>query len=137
MIDLTWKGKMAFEAKNEGGEAFVMNGDKAPDPGLEGPSPMQTLLAAIAGCMAFDVISILEKKRQKVTSYKVQIEGDRPPEGVYPRPFTAIRIKHILEGEAIDEAAVQRAIELSEEKYCSVSATLRQSPSIDNEWEIR
>lgn len=82
-----------------------------------------------------DVISILKKKRQDVTSYRVEIDGDRNPPGQWPRPFTAFRIKHIVEGE-VDPDAVQRAITLSEETYCSVSATLRVLPKITNTWEI-
>jgi putative redox protein len=85
-----------------------------------------------------DVVSILEKKKQKITHYRVEIEGERAPHGApYPRPYTSLTIKHILEGEDLDEAAVKRAIELTDEKYCSVIATLRATPPISSIYEIK
>ena len=97
---------------------------------------MEGLLSSLAAFMAMDVISILQKKRQSVESYRVEIEGDRKPRGEWPRPFEAVRLRHIVKGE-VEEAALKRAIELSEEKYCSVSATLRFGPQITNSMEIQ
>lgn len=97
---------------------------------------MEALLCALAACTAMDVISILQKKRQKVTSYRVEVSGDRPPTGEWPRPFKRMQIKHILKGENIDPAAVARAVQLSDEKYCSVTQTLRTKPEITNAWEV-
>ena len=83
-----------------------------------------------------DVISILEKKRQKVTDYRVEIDGERTPQGEFPRPFLSIKVRHILTGENLDPTAVNRAVNLSDEKYCSVSATIRSAPPIVTEWRI-
>lgn len=137
MVKLNWQGGMAFEAEPPSGCKLVM--DSSPDHGGErrGPSPMETLLSSLAACSAMDVISILEKKRQVVTSYEIEIEGDRPPQGTYPRPYTSIRIKHLLSGDNLDPTAVARAIQLSDEKYCSVAATLQRSPNIESSFEIR
>ncbi len=131
---LEWKGGLAFTARVPTEVALAFD---SADEGAEpiGPSPMEGLLASLAACTAMDVISILEKKRQHVTAYRVEIEADRIPAGQWPRPFTAFRIKHVVEGD-VDPAALQRAITLSEETYCSVSATLRTLPKITNTWEI-
>ena len=101
-----------------------------------GASPMEALLCSVAACTAIDVLSILEKKRQVVTGYRLEVTGDRPPDGVWPRPFTAITVRHVLKGENIDPVAVARAVELSDEKYCSVSATLRAGVSVTSAWEV-
>lgn len=86
------------------------------------PTPMEMLLVSVAACTAADVISILQKKRQHVTDYRVEIEGDRRDE--FPRAYTAFRINHIVHGRGVSEKAVTDAIELSETKYCSVAATV-------------
>jgi putative redox protein len=94
------------------------------------------LLAAAASCSAVDVVMILEKKRQTVTSYRVEIDGERGPEGEYPRPYTSLTVRHIVSGPNLTEDAVARAVELSDEKYCTVISTLRAGPKITSEWKI-
>lgn len=112
--------------------------DTHPDYGGEslGPTPLEAFQAALAACTAIDVISILQKKKQKVRGYRIEVTGERPPEGEYPRPFLSMTVTHILVGQNIDPAAVARAVALSDEKYCSVSATLRQKPEIRSEWRV-
>jgi putative redox protein len=136
VVTVNWKGKMVFEADPPTGNKFTM--DAHPESGGEnhGPTPVETLLGAVAACGAMDVIAILEKKRQKVDSYRIEVDGTRPPQGEYPRPFLTMSVKHVVRGENIDPAALKRAVELSDEKYCSVLATLRSSPKITSEWEI-
>jgi putative redox protein len=132
---LEWKGDYRFDATVPSGSDFSF--DNVDDGGAPaGPSPMEAFLTSLAACTAMDVISILKKKRQDVRSYRVEIEGNRNPPGEWPRPFTSFQIKHIVEG-TVDEAALARAIELSEEKYCSVSATLKINPRITNTWEVK
>ena len=97
-------------------------------------SPLEMLLVSVAACTAADVISILEKKRQDVTSYNVEIEGTRREE--YPRAFTAFRLHHIVHGRSVSEKAVADAIELSDTKYCSVAATVRPTAEITTSYEI-
>jgi len=97
---------------------------------------MEALLCSLAACTAMDVVLILEKKRQKVTRYRLEIVGERPPKGTYPRPFVTIKVKHLLTGENLDPMAVARAIELSDKKYCSVSMTLRAGVAMTSEWSI-
>ena len=98
------------------------------------PTPLENLLVAVAGCTAFDVQSILKKKRQDVTDYQVEITGLRREE--YPRAFIKFEIKHIVKGRGISEKAVTDAIKLSDETYCSVAATVKPTAEIVTSYEI-
>jgi len=98
------------------------------------PTPMEMLLVSVAACTAVDVISILQKKRQDVTDYNVEITGTRADE--HPRKFTALHVHHIVHGRSVSAAAVERAIELSDTKYCSVAATVRPTATITTSFEI-
>jgi len=89
----------------------------------DGFRPTELLLVGLAGCTAMDVISILTKKRAAVSSFEVRTHGERAEEP--PRPFTSFTVEYIVRGKSIDHADVERAVELSETKYCSVMATLR------------
>ena len=97
-------------------------------------TPMELLLIALGSCTAVDVISILKKKRQQVTDYRVEVTGARREE--HPHSYTRLEVKHIVRGHAVSEAAVARAIELSDTKYCSVAATLRGTTEIVTSYEI-
>ena len=98
------------------------------------PSPVELLLVALGSCTATDVAGILSKKRQHVTSYVVEVSGQRREE--YPRSYTSMKVHHILTGKSISPKAVAHAIELSETKYCSVAATLRPTVEIQSSFEI-
>ncbi len=95
---------------------------------------MEMLLVSVAACTAADIVSILEKKRQKVRAYKVEITGERREE--HPRAFTKFHIHHIVCGRDVSEQALAQAIELSDTKYCSVAATVRPSTEIRTSFEI-
>lgn len=97
-------------------------------------TPLEMLLVSVAACTAFDVQSILEKKRQDVTGYDVEITGTRAD--AHPRKFTAFHINHIVHGRNISEKAVADAIKLSDETYCSVAATVRPTAKITISYEI-
>ena len=97
-------------------------------------TPLEMLLVSVAGCTAFDVQSILEKKRQDVTGYDVEITGTRAE--THPRKFTAFHINHIVHGRNVSEKAVADAIKLSDETYCSVAATVRPTAEITTSYEI-
>ena len=97
-------------------------------------TPMELLLVALGGCTAVDVVSILKKKRQKVTDYRVEVRGARRDE--HPRAFTRIEVRHVVRGRGVSEAAVASAVELSETKYCSVAATLRPGVEIVTTYEV-
>ena len=97
-------------------------------------TPMELLLLALGGCTAVDVISVLRKKRERVTSYRVEVRGERREE--HPRAYTRMEVRHLLRGRNLSEKAVAQAIELSETKYCSVAATLRPGVQIVTSFEI-
>jgi putative redox protein len=97
-------------------------------------SPVELLLVALGSCTAVDVISILKKKRQRVTSYHVEVSGTRRDD--YPRSYTTMTVRHVLRGKNINAKAAEQAIELSETKYCSVAATLRPTVEIHSTFEI-
>lgn len=127
---------MAFEADPPSGIRFVM--DALPEFGGEGtgPSPVEALMSAVAACSAMDVIGILQKQRQKVESYRIEVEWTRSPEGEWPRPITSMVVRHIVKGEDIAESALAKAVELSDTKYCSVIATFRFCPPVKSEYVI-
>jgi putative redox protein len=98
-------------------------------------TPMELLLLALGSCTAVDVISILKKKRQQVSDYRVEVRGERRAE--HPRKYTRLEVRHIVRGRGVSEKAVAQAIELSETKYCSVAATLSPAAEIVSSFEIQ
>ena len=118
-----------FVAESGTGHAFVMDDAN----GRTGPKPIELALLALGGCTGFDVISILRKKRQTVTGYEIEVRAEQNPES--PAYFTRVEIKHRLRGR-IDPEAVQRAIHLSETKYCSVGAMISKTAKIETTFEI-
>lgn len=98
------------------------------------PSPLELLLVAVAACTAADVVSILKKKRQNVTNYKVEISGERREEN--PRAFIKLHVHHIVYGLDVSERAVASAVKLSDTKYCSVAATVRPTAEITTSYEV-
>lgn len=97
-------------------------------------SPLEMLLVSVAACTAGDVISILLKKRQAVTDYRVEIKGTRAED--HPRKFLKFHVHHIVYGRSVLERAVADAVELSDTKYCSVAATVRPTAEITTSFEI-
>ena len=102
--------------------------------GPSGPSPMQITLLGLAGCTAMDVMSILKKKRQLVTGFEVNLVGNRADE--HPKYYTDIEIEFVVRGHGIDVKAVERAVDLSENKYCSVSANFKPKSKIINQIRV-
>lgn len=124
-------GDGLFVAVTPSGHAQVLETDSGR---ASAATPMELLLIALGGCTAVDVVSILEKKRERVTSYRVEVRGERREE--HPRAFTRIEVRHVVRGRGLSEKAVARAVELSETKYCSVAATLRPAVEIVTTFEI-
>jgi putative redox protein len=117
-----------FELKNERGH--IVNVDSRPEFGGDdmGPSPMELILMGVAGCSAIDMISILKKQRQEITSFKAEVEGERIQVGE-AKPFKNIYVVFYLEGD-INEDKAAKAAQLSFEKYCSVSKTLEPTATV-------
>jgi len=103
--------------------------------GATGPKPIELVAAALAGCTAFDVITILRKKKhQTITGYEVRVEADQAERP--PQTFVAVRVHHIVRGAGVDPAAVSEAIHVSEEKYCAVEAMLKDTATIMTTFEV-
>lgn len=120
-----------FVGTTPGGRAIVLDTNSQRS---SAPSPVELLLVALGSCSATDVASILKKKRQHVTSYVVEVSGERRAE--YPRKYTSMKVHHIVTGRDISANAVAHAVELSETKYCSVAATLKPQVEIQTTFEI-
>jgi len=132
---ITWMNHRTFVAESGSGHAVVLDG--APEHGGRnlGVRPMEMLLMGLGGCTAFDVVMILEKGREKVTGCEVSVEGERATED--PKVFTKVKIVYELKGENLKPAAVERAIALSMEKYCSATIMFdKAGAEIEHEWRI-
>ncbi len=125
-----WQGGLQFEARANSNIPVRIDGDSK-----NGVGPMEMILMGLAGCTGGDVIEILRKKRQTVSQFEVRVTGHRAEE--HPRKYTDIEVVYTITGQNVDPAAVERAIELSENKYCSVSATLKGVATITSRYEIR
>ena len=119
-ITSRWLHGWQFVATDSAGHSMVMDSPSMGDDA--GFRPAELLLIAVAGCTGMDVISILQKKRQKVADFQVNVSGERREE--HPRAWTRMHIEYIVRGKDVDRGAVERAVELSETKYCPVQATL-------------
>ena len=124
-------GDELFVAVTPSGHAQVLETNSAR---ASAATPMELLLIALGGCTAVDVVSILKKRRETVTGYRVEVRGER--RGEYPRKFTRIEVRHVLRGRGLTEASVACAVELSETKYCSVAASLRPGVEIVSSYVI-
>jgi len=127
---VVWKEGLSFEA-NLDGFKFMIDAKEDVGGKNRGPSPKGFILIALAGCTGMDVISILKKMRVDIDSFEVKTEAVLSKE--YPKKYLAILIKYVFEGKDLSLEKIKKAILLSEEKYCGVSATLKLSVKIANE----
>ncbi len=134
-VTVTWDPERAtFVARGSRSDHTIEMAAPAEDRSLHGFSPAETLLAAVGGCSAWDVVEILRKRRQPVTGVELRIEGDQLEEA--PWAFTRVRVTYVVCGRGVDPAAVERAVQLSTEKYCSVIATIRGVASVESDIEL-
>ena len=127
--ELKWTDGLQFMARADGSPAVVLDNHE----GGSGPTPMEMVLMGAAGCTAMDVISIMKKKRMPVERFEVTIDGDQAED--HPKRYTAIRIMYTFIGKGVKPEAVERAIDLSQNKYCSVMASL--NADVAYAYEIR
>ena len=125
-----WTGGQQFVATSPSGHAITIDSDRALN---KAPGPMELVLLALGACTATDVVIILEKKRQKLESLEVICSGERAADP--PTVWTKLEILYRLRGE-LEDAAVKHAIQLSEDKYCSVSAMLKKTAALSWRYEI-
>jgi len=127
---VVWKGGMAFTGSSDSGYLIPLDAKKAAGGQEMGFQPMQLFAIGLVGCTAMDVISILKKKRQEVTDFEVSAQIARADE--HPRVFTKILIEYKVTGVDLDRAAVERAVELSETRYCPGQAMLEKVADISH-----
>ena len=134
-IDWLPASGMAFAAETASGHVLVMDG--APDGGGRNlaPRPMETVLAGTGGCTAYDVVLILQRGRHEVRGCRVQVTSERAPSD--PKVFTKIHLHFIVTGPALTDAAVERAVRLSHEKYCSATIMLGKTADVTTSFEVR
>lgn len=124
-----WQQGLSFEGTTEEGNKVIMDGERA-----NGASPMEMVMMAAGSCSSIDIVMILEKARQKITNVEVKLEGERVD--AVPSVFSKINLHFIVAGKELSEKQVERAVNLSMEKYCSVSIMLGKSVEISHSLEI-
>ena len=129
-----WLDHMSFVGESGSGHSVVMDG--APDVGGRnmGVRPMEMVLLGLGGCTSFDLVLILQRQRQAVDDVQVEIEAERADKA--PRVFTKIHVHYIVKGRGLDPKKVERAVNMTAEKYCSVSIMLSASVEISHDFEI-
>ena len=125
---------LTFVGKADSNHWVVMDAAQKVNGSDAGARPMELVLIALAGCTGMDVASILQKMRVKVDEFWMELEAEQSPE--HPRVFTSIRLTYVLVGDDVPREAVDRAIELSQSTYCSVSAMLRKACDISVDVQI-
>jgi len=136
--DMTVRGVledgMRFDIETGSGHHIILDAAEHNGGQDAGPRPMEMLLMALAGCAGMDIMAILRKKRQNVSAYEIRVRGARVEE--YPKVFVKITVEHIFTGHALRPEAVQRAIDLTEEKYCGASAMLGKTATITHTYRL-
>lgn len=132
---ITWVEGRTFVGESGSGHALVLDGPVEHGGRDLGPSPMELVLIGTGGCTAFDVVDILKKGRQAVADCTVELEAERAAEP--PKVFTRIVMRFVVTGRQLSRAAVERAVQLSAERYCSASIMLAKTAEIVREIEIR
>lgn len=129
-IEAVWRGGGTFIGNNATGGSVQMGSLNE----QAGVSPMELILVGLAGCTGVDIVDILRKKRQPLEALTVKARGKMAED--FPKIYTEIKLTYLIWGDGIDPKAVDRAIQLSEEKYCSVSAMLRATVAISSTYQI-
>ena len=134
MVNLKWEGGMRFVATTEEGDSVTMDTD--PEGGGEGRGvrPLKLVLVGLGGCTGMDIVWILKRQRQEVTGLEMNVTGTRRKKE--PRYYENIQIEYIVRGRNLRESAVKRAIELSEQKYCSVRGIFRPEVKVTRSYRI-
>jgi len=134
LVNVRWEGGMRFVATSEEGDSVTMDAD--PEGGGQGQGfrPIKLLLAALGGCTGMEIVWILRRQRQEATGLEMNITGTRRKRD--PRYYERIQVEYVVRGRKLRESAVKRAIELSEQKYCSVRGILRPEVKVTSSYLI-
>ncbi len=133
-VKVRWGGRMSFIATDEDNHAVLMDTRERIGGDNAAFRPVDLMLAALGGCSAVDVINILKKQKQDIREFRIEINGVQADE--HPKYFTEINLEFVLRGKNIKEEFVERAIELSHNKYCSVGQTIEGKAKINNTYRI-
>ncbi|AFZ65836.1 OsmC family protein [Deinococcus peraridilitoris] len=128
-MTMHYLGEQRYVGLNERGQQLLIDAS----PVSVGVRPMEALLGALATCSAYDVVGILAKRKTPLSSYRIEVEGERAEE--HPRRYTTITVRHIAGGEGVTLEALQKAVQLSHDKYCSVVASLNAEIHTDVQLE--
>lgn len=132
---MTWAGGLKFEGKSLFGHKIATDAAKEAGGKEEGFKPTELLLFGMAGCTGIDVVNILEKQKQHLTSLEIRLTAHQNED--YPKPIHTIEVKYIASGTDLDEKKLAKAIELSESKYCVVSQTIQRETKVVTSYEVR
>jgi putative redox protein len=127
---VTHREGLSFDGELQG-HKIALDADASVGGTDYGPTPKPLLLTSLAGCTGMDVAAILQKMQMPYDSFEVQVEGDTTEE--HPKTYSAIRLRYVFTGSELDEAKIEKAVRLSQEKYCGVSAMLKQVSQVDYE----
>lgn len=132
LAEVKWDEGNVFLGSDTSGHTVVYDSAEGVQKGI---GPMRALLTSLGACTGMDVVAILKKRKQNLTSLRIFLSGDRPEHGL-PKPWTSIHVKYVLSGASLDKGFVEEAIRDSTEKFCSVGATLQPTARISHSYEI-
>jgi putative redox protein len=133
-VSVNWEGEVSFKGSTDSGHYYFMDGPEEAGGQNRGMRPMEALLISMGGCTSYDVVTILKKSRQAISHCEAIISAERAD--TIPKVFTKIHIHFVISGDALDSKAIERAITLSADKYCSASIMLGKSVAITHDYEI-
>ncbi|MYE54886.1 MAG: OsmC family protein [Chloroflexi bacterium] len=133
-VELGWQGGFRFASQDTHGHTLTVDAPQSEGDAFEGMMPGDLLLTSLGSCSGIDVVNILRRQRQEVTGIEINVTGEQLPDA--PWTWVAIRLEYTVRGKGLRESAVRRAIELSEEKYCSIGATIGGRAEISSIYTI-
>lgn len=131
---MKWTGGLKFEGTTVYGKKIITDSSKETGGDEDGFSPSELVLFGLAGCTGIDVLLIMQKQKQKIESMEIELVAHQNED--YPRPFHTVEVKFIVKGDNVDERKLSQAIELSQNKYCVVSQTLKNEVKVTSGYEI-
>ena len=133
-VHMGWQGGFKFASQDAHGHVLTVDAPQSEGDSFDGMMPGDLLLTSLGSCSGIDVVNILRRQRQNVTGIEISVTGEQLPEA--PWTWVAIRVEYIVRGRGLRESAVRRAIELSEERYCSIGATIGGRAEISSSFKI-
>jgi putative redox protein len=135
VVMVKWLDGIRFVASDDKGHSIVIDASREHEGKGSAFTPMQLLLVALGGCTGMDVINILRKQRQKLTGFEIVVSGERRAE--HPRVYNKVHVEYKLKGENLRDKALRTAIQLSEDRYCSVGATISKTAKMSHSYSIQ